>query len=397
MPKQIQATTFLFVLLCVGPMVLAQSGACPEIVRIAQQAADQQCINTGRNQACYANVNLNAVPQPGIADFRFTQVGDLADVAAIQSLRLNGMNQETREWGVVVMKLQANLPNSLPGQNVTFLLFGDVEITNAAQENVAPMQAFILRTGVGDSQCQEAPQSGLLVQTPKGVGTINFNVNGVEVAMGSTVYFQAQPGDSMKVRTVEGAAVLKVKNRIVPVIAGTQASVPMDDDLMADGEPSDPEPYDVEIVESLEFDSLERDIEIAEPLDEAEIADILERMEAGEPICGEDFLPSCEEVPVEIGGEPCVMPGSTPAGDEPSRLCDTEALGGDDAPPIPGQPDINDDSNRQPPPDDVPDEIQPPPGNDSPPEGQEGGEMPPSPEDSGGGEPPPPDDSGGED
>ncbi len=303
MIKQMRAVAFLFAMLCIGPMVLAQSGACPEIVRTAQQAADQQCVNTGRNQACYANVNLNAVPQPGIADFNFSQVGDLADVGAIQSLRLNGMNQETQEWGVVVMKLQANLPNSLPGQNVTFLLFGDVEITNAAGENAAPMQAFILRTGLGDSQCEEAPQSGLLVQTPKGVGAINFNVNGVEVAMGSTVYFQAQAGDSMKVRTIEGAAALKAQNRTVPVIAGTQASVPLDDDLMADGEPSDPEAYDMEIVESLEFDSLERDIEIADPLDEDEIADILKRMESGEPICGEDFLPSCDEVPVEIGGE----------------------------------------------------------------------------------------------
>ena len=29
------------------------------------------------------------------------------------------------------MKLQANLPDTLPGQNVTFLMFGDVQVTNA--------------------------------------------------------------------------------------------------------------------------------------------------------------------------------------------------------------------------------------------------------------------------
>lgn len=306
MQKQIQAVTFLIFLLSIGPMVLAQNGACPEIVRTAQQAADQQCVNTGRNQACYANINLSAVPQPGVADFEFNHVGDLADVTAIQSLRLNGMNQATREWGVVVMKLQANLPNSLPGQNVTFLLFGDVEITNqvnAGDNRRAPMQAFILRTGLGDSQCQEAPQSGLLVQTPKGVGAINFNVNGVDVAMGSTVYFQAQAGDRMTVRTIQGAAALKARNRVVPVVAGTQVSVPMDDDLMADGEPSDPEAYDMEDVESLLFDALEYDIEIADPLDDEQIDYLLALMEAGEPICGEDFLPSCDELPFELGGE----------------------------------------------------------------------------------------------
>jgi hypothetical protein len=72
---------------------------------------------------------------------------------------------------------------------------------------------------------------------------------------------------------------------------------------LAAGAPSDPEAYDIEIVESLEFDSLERDIEIAEPLEEEEIDFILELMETGDSICGEDFLPSCDEVPVEIGGE----------------------------------------------------------------------------------------------
>lgn len=306
MPKQIRTAAFLFVLLCVGPMVMAQSGTCPEIVRTAQQAADQQCVNTGRNQACYGNVNLSAVPQPRISDFDFDQVGDLADVDTIQSLRLNGMNQATSEWGVVVMKLQANLPNSLPGQNVTFLLFGDVEITNTVNDGDrrrTPMQAFILSTGVGDSQCQEAPQSGLLIQTPKGVGAVSFNVNGVDVAMGSTVYFQAQAGDRMKVRTIQGAAALRAKNRVVPVIAGTQVSVPMDDDLMADGEPSDPEAYDMEDVESLLFDALEHDIEIADPLDDEQIDYLLALMEAGEPICGEDFLPSCDEVPFELGGD----------------------------------------------------------------------------------------------
>ena len=40
------------------------------------------------------------------------------------------------------MKLQANLPDSLPGQNVTFLMFGDVQIQNAVYHWRRPAERF---------------------------------------------------------------------------------------------------------------------------------------------------------------------------------------------------------------------------------------------------------------
>ena len=39
------------------------------------------------------------------------------------------------EWGVSLMQLQANLPDTLPGQNVTVLLFGDVTLQPALASN----------------------------------------------------------------------------------------------------------------------------------------------------------------------------------------------------------------------------------------------------------------------
>jgi hypothetical protein len=93
------------------------------------------------------------------------------------------------------------------------------------------MQAFSLRTGVGDSLCDEAPDSGLVVQTPEGVGEVTFNVNGVEVGMGSTVVFRAQADGEMTVATVEGLAVLEVEDEVQPVLAGTRLRVPLDRSL----------------------------------------------------------------------------------------------------------------------------------------------------------------------
>lgn len=297
MSRIVKLTAAVVLLLGVAPMIMAQ-GSCPAIVEAALRTAAERCQATGRNQACYGSFHLEATAQPGVTSLRFNQVGDIADVSAIQNLKLDGMNQETQEWGVAILKLQANLPGSLPGQNVTFVLFGDVEITNAAdgQTSTAPMQAFTLRSGIGDSQCEETPASGLLVQTPQGAGKVNFTVNGVDISMGSTVFFQAQPGSTMSVRTVEGAAEASAQGRTIPVIAGTQISIPMDDELEAAGEPSLPEAYEIEDLAPLPFTLLEEAVEIADPLDSEDIEALWELIEAGEPVCGEEPLPSCDDL-----------------------------------------------------------------------------------------------------
>jgi uncharacterized protein YgiM (DUF1202 family) len=130
--------TVLF-LLCIAPMIALAAQDCPAIVQQALTATDAACVGIGRNQACYGNVQLDAVPQAGIEAFNFSQPGDLVDVASVQSLKLSSMNEAVQEWGVALMKIQANLPETLPGQNVTFLLFGDVELQNAAPSNVDPV------------------------------------------------------------------------------------------------------------------------------------------------------------------------------------------------------------------------------------------------------------------
>lgn len=290
----------LMLLIGVSP-ALAQ--ACPAIVQTALDAADELCASTGRNQACYGHVALTAEAQANVTNFQFAQVGDIVDVAAIQSLQLAAMDEAANAWGVVVMRLQASIPNTLPGQNVTFLLFGDVEITNAVTEETAdeytPMQAFVLRTGLGDSLCEEAPVSGVLVQTPDGVSEVSFNVNGVDVSMGSTVLFRAQAEGEMTVSTIEGAAFVETEEEVVPILAGSRLRVPMDrflNRIQADLNP--PEPYELRRLAGIPIRLLQRQIEIAPPLTQEQVSALLLRIANGEPVCGEAPYPSCDRVPL---------------------------------------------------------------------------------------------------
>jgi hypothetical protein len=342
----------LFVLAVVPVMAVAD---CPSVVENALEATDEICETTGRNQACYGNAQIDAQPQTGIEDFTFEDVGDRVPVTALQSLRLSPMEIETGEWGVAMMRLQASLPSS-QREDITLLMFGDVQIENAVStpqvtmdvtvsvdeyinvrrlpstragvmgvlapgqtvralerlenstwlrveipssgvigwldsslvtsdddmETLAvsapwvpryrPMQAFYFQSGATDAACGEAPTSGLLIQTPEGVGHVNLLINEVNVRIGSTALFQASPGGELRVSTVEGSVEIEAMGGTSTVPAGSQASVQMDEHNEPAAPPSNPVPYNQQEWEELPLGSLGDQVgDIPDPLTDEEI------------------------------------------------------------------------------------------------------------------------------
>ncbi|MBZ0275885.1 MAG: hypothetical protein K8I60_07070 [Anaerolineae bacterium] len=251
-------------------VVMAQEQTCPALVQAALSATAEQCGATGRNQICYGNVSLEAVPRSGVEDFTFSTPGDIVPVNAINSIRLNSQIEEQGTWGVALMKLQANIPDSLPGQNVTFLRFGDVQLRNAAGNDTAdtaltPMQAFYFQSGIHDAPCAQAPDSGILIQTPEGVETVQFTVNDVHFTLGSTLYLQAQAPGNMTASVIEGEATIEAYHVSMVVPAGSQVTIPLDELESAFGVPSEPQPYDETQMEALPTGILERAITVADP------------------------------------------------------------------------------------------------------------------------------------
>ncbi len=345
---------YVFVLLCfttVAAQSATEDATCSVMVQQAMSAVQQDCASTGRNQACYGYVSLQATPRQDVQNFSFSKEGDLANVADLSTLRLSALDTANQTWGIALMKLQANLPDTLPGQNVTFLLFGDVQIQNAvtpgeqlatigvssngsvnirstpstngsiigtlargdtmtangrnadgswlriqlpgsnslgwvfanlvtpdgdakslsvvdaSQTDVpyTPMQAFYFKTGVTQTSCEQAPQDGILIQTPQGVGQISLRANDVDIQLGSTAFLQAQPNANMTVSVVEGEGHVTANGKTVDVPAGSQVTIPVNQDLQASDVPSDPQPYDPALVNPLPVQLLPQQITIAPP------------------------------------------------------------------------------------------------------------------------------------
>ncbi len=294
-------------------VTIAVAATCPALVTTALETLEDSCVNTGRNRLCYGHTELQMQAHPGVGAYTFAAPGDRVDVSSVQTLRMSGMDAALDIWGIGWMQVQANVENSQP-EDVTLLLFGDVDMRNTvrplvigqpafihttegddlnirtgpgtnfpvlvalpdgtqvtildgpriinnlrwwqvrlnngadgwAVESVdddeerlptlirdrgvyyGPMQAIQVATGTNDRQCVDAPESGLLIQTPEGVTEVNFLINEVSINLRSTAYIQAVAGGDMLVNLLEGSADISVNgvSRFVP--EGSRVRITMD-------------------------------------------------------------------------------------------------------------------------------------------------------------------------
>ncbi len=235
----------VFVVMVVGGLGLlrwptqAQEAApvatCPQIVQEAIAQTRTACQATDRNEACYGNEAIQAQPKPDVAEFNFAEVGDIEALPALQALRLSPLDEAMAVWGLARMDLQASLPDGST-ERVTLILFGEVDISDAAAEDAPPMSAFTFQSGFDDAPCAAAPESGILVQTPEGVGRVQILVNQVVLNLGTTVFLQTRPDGALVITVLDGEMTVTAGEDIVQARTGQRVIVNVD----ADGQPLGP-------------------------------------------------------------------------------------------------------------------------------------------------------------
>lgn len=128
----------VFTLTSAQPAVPGGS-ACSPLVEQALIEVGNNCSDLSRNTGCYGYDQVNASFASEVAEDFFDQPADRAELIGLRTLQTSPLDLTGETWGVAVLNVQANVPNTLPGQAVTFLLFGDTQIENA----VAPEQALL--------------------------------------------------------------------------------------------------------------------------------------------------------------------------------------------------------------------------------------------------------------
>lgn len=195
-------------------------GTCPLLVEKALQAIGDNCTDTTRNTACYGYNQVTAEFTEEVSDDFFAQPADITGLDILESIQTAEMSTDLARWGVAVMNLQANIPNSLPGQSVKFILLGDVEVESA----VEPESGFEQSEGIEATLINGANIRG-------GAGK-SFNVIGGATA-GDTLTVDGQSADGEWYRTVIGNRIGWIFGELLeadglsnlPVLDGTQRSV----------------------------------------------------------------------------------------------------------------------------------------------------------------------------
>jgi hypothetical protein len=221
---------FLLAFLSTVALVAAQ-GTCPEIVGEALGVFDSACTDVGRNQICYGNGNIVALDFDGETLDAFAARGDISELSALSNLTLSGLDEELGLWGVAVLRVQADIPDSLPGQNVTILLFGETELETIEGD----ASSFVFSSGIGQTNCNEAPD-GMLIQTPEGVGEIHITLNKIEIDLGSTAYITAEAEGLFTFALLEGHATLTIDDSQIEIEETHFTSIELDADLNPIGE-----------------------------------------------------------------------------------------------------------------------------------------------------------------
>jgi hypothetical protein len=200
--------------------VAQDENTCQAILTAAMQSLETTCMALGRNNACYGNNRVHATPRGNVA-LAFELPGDKVAIQDIESISTSPLDATAGTWGLSLLKLQANLPDTMPGQNVMFLVYGDTTVQNTSGD----MRAFYFSSGLGNLNCKEAPD-GIVVRSPHHA-QVTFTANGVNITIASTIILRAAPNKTLDVQLIEGHAQVSAPAGTQILTPGEVVSVPL--------------------------------------------------------------------------------------------------------------------------------------------------------------------------
>ena len=205
----------LLILLSIPPLIAAQSDSnCPALVQQALDSVGDSCTNLDRNSACYGFNRVSATFAEAQPDDIFSAPSDRTQLTALQNIQTAPLDTPDNIWGIAVMNVQANVPGSLPGQAVVFMLLGDVQVENA----VNPDDAFTPAEPVNVTVLTNA-------NARSGPSTNNNVIS--SVPQGTQLQADGLNGDKTWARVLlNGAPAWISRDLLQPEVQGTLAALP---------------------------------------------------------------------------------------------------------------------------------------------------------------------------
>lgn len=190
------------------------AGACPALVQKALADVGNNCTGIDRNTACYGFNRVAASFIETQPENFFSAPSDQTELLLLDTLQTAPLDSTNNLWGIAVLNVQANVPNSLPGQAVVFMLLGDVQIDNAVapEDAITPVDPINV-TSTTDANLRSGP------------GTV-YNVVS-SLANGTVVPADGVSSDGAWVRVLKDNIPLWISRDLVtPEVAGSIETLP---------------------------------------------------------------------------------------------------------------------------------------------------------------------------
>lgn len=108
----------------------AQDLTCSETVAAAFESMRDNCADMPRDSLCYGHAPAAASFAAGDYAAEFAAPGALAPLVGLESLSTSADAAEAEGWGVAVINIGANLPQTYEGPGIIALLAGDAAVVN---------------------------------------------------------------------------------------------------------------------------------------------------------------------------------------------------------------------------------------------------------------------------
>ncbi len=217
-------TLLLITLLLVLPLMafssqaqvapFAQAGddaACPAIVEDALASIADNCEGLGRNSACYGYTSVSAAFAEEVSADVFVQPADRVELAQLLSIQTAPLDVSLNQWGIAVMNVQANLPSTIPGQGVVFMLLGDTTVSSAVPADEAFIAAEPIPVAINTrANIRTGPGAGFNVLAVVEQGTMVEADAVTEFGLWVRVMYEGQIGWASEVLIDEDISSLPV-------------------------------------------------------------------------------------------------------------------------------------------------------------------------------------------
>ena len=215
-----------------------QQANCQVLIDQAMQAAGSSCDAIRGNSVCYGNFTIQSKLVSGSTD-TFSTRGDIINIQDLQQLSASPLNLSNHQWGIAIFKVMANLPRSLPGENVTLMVFGNTTLDNQSPT----LETFYFSSELGQVTCDKVPFDGITIDVPEGTGE-SFQINGTQLTLMGNASLKANQGGSMDVSLYSGSGKIVSNGQEQYFGAGQQVSVDLggDNGMQAISVPSAPVP-----------------------------------------------------------------------------------------------------------------------------------------------------------